>query len=243
MNRIENTLTSLEVSEMVGKNHADVMRDIRRIIEHLGQSKIAESSKLFESKSSLGEYFAEDVYINAQNKELPCYRLTKKGCELFSTRMTGAKGTQFAVAYIERFNQMEENIKQVYIPKTQRELAQLALAANEETAQRLDGIETKVEDLTERFGLPATNAAILAKTRNTHIVRFLGGKDSKAYPKLAKKVFAEFGRDFKESFGVPRYDAIPLSRFEEALAYTRSWQPSYNTMSAIRITNLEFEIN
>lgn len=35
----------------------------------------------------------------------------KKGCKLFSTRMTGAKGTQFAVTYIEKFNEMEEQIK------------------------------------------------------------------------------------------------------------------------------------
>lgn len=112
MNQLENTLTSLEVAEMVGKDHKHVLADIRRIIEHLGEPKSGLSSKLAESKIALSEYFIEDTYINTQNKELPCYRLTKKGCELFSTRMTGAKGTQFAVAYIERFNQMEEHIKQ-----------------------------------------------------------------------------------------------------------------------------------
>lgn len=39
------------------------------------------------------------------------YTITKKGCELFATRMTGAKGTQFAVTYIEKFNEMEEQLK------------------------------------------------------------------------------------------------------------------------------------
>lgn len=100
MNQLENTLTSLEVADMVGRDHGKVMRDIARIIEQLGEAKNGSS------------YFTEDTYISTQNKELPCYRLTKKGCELFSTRMTGAKGTQFAVAYIERFNQMEQHIKQ-----------------------------------------------------------------------------------------------------------------------------------
>lgn len=103
-------------------------------------------------------------------------------------------------------------------------------------------VQDKVTDLTERFGLPATNAAILNNTRNVHIIRFLGGKDSKAYRELGRKVFSEFGRDFKDNFGVPRYDAIPLSQYDEAIAYTKSWQPSYNTMISIRNTNMQIEL-
>lgn len=104
-------------------------------------------------------------------------------------------------------------------------------------------VQDKVTDLTERFGLPATNAAILKNTRNIHIIRFLGGKGSKAYHELGRKVFSEFGRDFKDNFGVPRYDAIPLSQYDEAIAYTKSWQPSYNTMISIRNTNMQIEFN
>jgi len=64
---------------MVGKRHDNVMRDIATIISHLGgQLKIEES------------YFIESTYTNNQNKQQPCYQLTKKGCELFATRMTGA---------------------------------------------------------------------------------------------------------------------------------------------------------
>lgn len=99
MNQLEKTLTSLEVAEMVGREHRNVMQDIRKIIDQLGQLKNQQS------------YFIESTYTNSQNKTLPCFRLTKKGCELYSTRMTGEKGTKFAVAYIERFNQMESHIK------------------------------------------------------------------------------------------------------------------------------------
>ena len=91
----QKTLTSLEVAEMVGREHKNVMKDIRRFSEHLGQHK------------STPSYFTASTYANAQNKQQPCYLLTKKGCELYGTRMTGAKGTQFAAQYIERFNEME----------------------------------------------------------------------------------------------------------------------------------------
>src|SRR5699024_4479894 len=99
MNQLEKTLTSLEVAEMVGRRHDQVMRDIDNIIGHLinGDHKNVES------------YFIASSYKNLQNKEYPSFLLTKKGCELYSTRMTGEKGTQFAVAYIERFNKMENH--------------------------------------------------------------------------------------------------------------------------------------
>src|SRR5699024_12166474 len=97
MKVLENTITSLEVAEMVGREHKEVLRDIRNIITHLGERKIAQS------------YFISATYTNSQNRVMPSYRLTKKGCELYATRMTGEKGTQFAVAYIERFNKMENH--------------------------------------------------------------------------------------------------------------------------------------
>ncbi|MBQ0138613.1 MAG: Rha family transcriptional regulator [Kurthia sp.] len=47
------TISSLEVAEMVRRQHKDVMRDIRNIIEHLGgERKIAQS------------YFIESIYAN-----------------------------------------------------------------------------------------------------------------------------------------------------------------------------------
>src|SRR5690625_2676246 len=107
MNQLEKTITSLEVAEMVGRPHDNVLKDIRRTIQHLGDVKSYES------------YFIESIYTNTQNKVLPSYKLTKKGCELYSTRMTGEKGTQFAAAYIERFNKMENHIKQNEIDTTQ----------------------------------------------------------------------------------------------------------------------------
>lgn len=112
MNQLEQAINSVEVAGMVGRDHKEVLRDIRNIISQLAGSKIA-----------LGDYFTETTYLDANKQERPCYDCTKKGCELYSTRMTGAKGTQFAVAYIERFNQMEEHIKEQpkKIATTQRE--------------------------------------------------------------------------------------------------------------------------
>lgn len=137
----------------------------------------------------------------------------------------------------------EKELKLRQLPMTlDQQIAAIATGYGS-VKQELVEVQDKVTDLTERFGLPATNAAILKSTRNIHIIRFLGGKGSKAYHELGRKVFSEFGRDFKDNFGVPRYDAIPLSKYDEAIAYTKSWQPSYNTMISIRNTNMQIEFD
>lgn len=138
MNQLEKTLTSLEVAEMVGREHNNVMKDIRRIIEQLGEVKSYQS------------YFIESTYTNSQSKTFPSYLLTKKGCELYSTRMTGEKGTQFAVAYIERFNEMEQHINK---PMSQLEIMQLQVNQLVEHENRLSTVERKQDSISELISL------------------------------------------------------------------------------------------
>ena len=40
-NLTRNTITSMEVEEMVGKEHKELLRDIRRYVSQLDESKIA----------------------------------------------------------------------------------------------------------------------------------------------------------------------------------------------------------
>lgn len=99
MSKIEQVLTSIEVAQMVGKEHKGLLRDIRRYCEQLGESKIA-----------LTDFFSESTYITAQNKTMPCYLVTKKGCEFIAHKLTGQKGTEFTARYINRFHEMEHEI-------------------------------------------------------------------------------------------------------------------------------------
>lgn len=234
MNQNKQVLTSLEVAEIVGRAHNEVLKDIRQIIKDLGEGSFPLSSESIDIK----DFFEESRYLSMQNKKLPCFLVTKEGCEVYGNRMTGVKGTQFTFRYVNRFNKMEQQLKVQNQPMSLDEKIATIASGYGNMREEIGVVKEKVEDLSERFGLPATNAAILSHVRNGHIVHYLGGKDTKAYQKLSRKVFSEFGRDFKENFEVPRYDAIPLSQFDEALAYTKSWQPSFNTKEAIRKMNL-----
>lgn len=156
MNQLENTLTSLEVAEMVGRRHDHVLADIRQIISDLGEPKSGGSSETID----INTFFVESTYRSAQNKELPCYLVTKQGCEVFGNRMTGAKGTQFTVGYVGRFNQMEQHIKQQpdisnLSPELQMFNQMFQAVANQE--QKLLEVNDKVDNISEIVALNTAN--------------------------------------------------------------------------------------
>ena len=91
------TLTSMEVAQMVGKEHKNLVRDIRRYCEQLAETKI-----------ELGDFFTESTYLDANNQNRPCFMVTKKGCEFIAHKLTGQKGTEFTACYINRFHEMED---------------------------------------------------------------------------------------------------------------------------------------
>ena len=76
-------------------------------------------------------------------RERVCYDLTKKGCELYATRMTGSDGTLFAVAFVEVFNEMEEQLKPK-LPTTYRDaLAELLYQVDENERLALENEQMK----------------------------------------------------------------------------------------------------
>lgn len=96
----EQTITSLEVAEMVGKEHNDLMKDIRRYLSQMAQGNIPQS-----------DFFVESTYKSKRGKQYPCYRVTKKGCEFIANKLTGTKGAVFTARFINRFHDMEDYIK------------------------------------------------------------------------------------------------------------------------------------
>lgn len=63
------TMTSLEIAEVTGKRHSDVMRDIRNLLTQ-----------------GVGERnFALTSYTDKSNRQSPCYELTKKGCLILAS--------------------------------------------------------------------------------------------------------------------------------------------------------------
>jgi len=99
--RIPGTLESREVAKMIGKEHKNLLANIRTYIQYMegGQLRIQPS-----------DFFVESTYINEQNKQMPCFLVTKQGCETIAHKLTGAKGIQFTALYVAKFNAMEQGL-------------------------------------------------------------------------------------------------------------------------------------
>lgn len=122
---------SREVAEMVGKQHAHLMRDIK------GYADIIENSN--ESRFGLVDFFIPSTYTDGKGETRPCYLITKKGCDMVANKMTGEKGVLFTAAYVTAFEKMQQKLKTPLSPAEQL-LAQAQLMVEQE--QRIQALET-----------------------------------------------------------------------------------------------------
>jgi Rha family phage regulatory protein len=90
---------SREVAEAVGKRHHDLLRDIGRYISYMEKS--------IESKIAFNDFFLESSYVDSIGRTLPCYLISKMGCEMVANKLTGERGVLFTAAYVTKFNEME----------------------------------------------------------------------------------------------------------------------------------------
>ncbi|MDZ4485220.1 Rha family transcriptional regulator [Bacillus cereus] len=125
-NQEVNYIDSLEVAEMVGKQHKHLLRDIDKYLEVFLTNPNMDSLK----------YFVTAKYLDLKGEPRRKYLLTRKGCELVANKMTGEKGILFTVAYIDRFHEMEKAIEQPALPTTYKE-ALLQLVEQVEATEKL----------------------------------------------------------------------------------------------------------
>ena len=101
-------IDSREVARMMGIPHQSVLE----YIEGKESNGVIGIAKVIAKRgTNIGSYFIESSYLNDMNKKCRCYLVTKKGCELLGNKQQGEKGILFSIAYVERFNEMEKELK------------------------------------------------------------------------------------------------------------------------------------
>lgn len=119
------TLTTLEVAEMMEVSHNDILRKIEGRKDRKGYIQI-----LGESQMAVTDYFIKSTYRTEQNKEMPCYEVTRLGCDFLANKFTGEKGVIFTARYVKRFHDMENQIKQIPLTEQPGEVAKLINAVS-----------------------------------------------------------------------------------------------------------------
>ncbi|MDC2866528.1 Rha family transcriptional regulator [Bacillus sp. BP-3] len=92
--------TSRQIAKDFGKEHFNVTRDIENLLKN-------------EPLKNEGlKYFIPSSFVHRGN-EYKEYKLTKDGFTLLAMGFTGAKALQFKIDYINEFNSMEAQLKEI----------------------------------------------------------------------------------------------------------------------------------
>ena len=119
------------VAEVFGKEHRNVVRDIKNLIE--GGVLKNEQTPMFE----------ETTYINEQNKEQPMFIMNRDGFTLLAMGFNGKKAMEFKLKYIEAFNAMKRHIEQSKPSVPQNYLEALKSLVKAEEEKQLLALENK----------------------------------------------------------------------------------------------------
>ncbi|EGO7909047.1 phage regulatory protein [Enterococcus faecalis] len=220
--------SSLQVAETFGKEHRAVLKAIDDLKEGLAQK--------------YADLFCEDTYIHPQNKQ--AYRVVYMNRDGFTLAVLGFNNTQkvleFKLKYIEAFNQMEKEIQQPKLPTSQRQLAMLALSANEETNERVDVIEKEVADLKDNQKIGADDYGYLSRRVHQRVAEVARG-----FGKITKeqrgKLYKDINSGIKQITGVGTRSQLREKHYPMVIEYINDWEPSTATKTVVR--QMSFDLN
>lgn len=229
---IEQTITTLEIAEMMGVEHYKVLRKLEGDTRTKGIIKI-----LADSKIGVSDYFQESRYVDASGKENKCYKVTKMGCDFLANKFTGEKGVLFTAKYVKRFAEMQNVIQNNLLDGVSDELKAIIMQD-----KRMNVFEGRIENLENTMNIDYEQQQTLNNLVSKTVIEVLGGKDSNAYKEIGKKVFAECNRDYKNYFKVNARSNTPRLKFEDAKQYIEQWQPCNNTKLLIKNCNSQLDL-
>ena len=224
---LEQTITTLEIAEMMGVEHSKILRKLE------GDSRVKGIlAILSEAKIGVADYFQESTYLDAQGKNRKCYKVTKMGCDFLANKFTGEKGVLFTAKYVKRFAEMQNVIQNNLLDGVSDELKAIIMQD-----KRMNVFEGRIENLENTMNIDYEQQQTLNNLVSKTVIEVLGGKDSNAYKEIGKKVFAECNRDYKNYFKINSRANTPRLKFEEAKEYIEQWQPCNNTKLLIKNCN------
>lgn len=213
----QKTLTSMEVAEMIEKDHSKLLRDIRQYCEYLNEAKIG-----------LVDFFVDSTYKDGKGEIRPCFEITKKGCDMIANKLTGAKGTIFTALYVRRFEEMEQTLLNGISPELQAIIMQ---------DKKLVQHDERIKALEETKYISPLQKKKLTKMINELVMKACGGKDTQAYKKISKKLYSSLNHKVFEKFSISQRAEIPFIKYDEAVEFISNWYPDFDQKIEIKKLN------
>lgn len=174
--------------------------------------------------------------VHPQNKQhIQNYAMLLDMAKHLAIQTQSEKGFEVRTYFIE----VEKRYKQP-IPLTIREQAKLALAANEETNERVDAVVKDVEYLKSEVRLESSNYSFIGKRVSQKINEVIQGRSLN--PKAQAPLRKELNGDIATLVGVRTRTQIKEKDFDRVVDFIDRWQPSTLAMDIVRQLELELEV-
>ena len=138
---------SLELAEVFGKNHKNVLRAIDKLPDD-------------EFKSA---NFIRHSYLDKTGRVLPCYNLTRDGFSLLVMGFTGERAYQWKIEFIKAFNTMEAELRRQVVIRYTDKIADLEASQILQTKRHADQINGYKGQLAKHNAVIASLKNELAK--------------------------------------------------------------------------------
>lgn len=216
--------TSREIATNFNKRHSDVLE------------KINKTKAKTNSTEKSAQYFIASKYVDTSGKENKEYLLTKDGFSLIVMGFTGSKALQFKMAYIDKFNEMENTLKEQSTKLTGVEPQVLQLAqgmqiigqvvgsiqktinnVQEFVKDSLNSKDIQIDRTAEMIGLRDKNTKMLSSTLKDKISELIGIRitaTNQIYKNMKNRVFKEYN--------VFKWEDIPIGQYNKVYAYIDS---------------------
>lgn len=214
--------TSLVVAEAFEKNHKDVMRAI---------------SNKFDSAQNCAQYkkmFTPGFYQDTSGKKNKMYYMNRDGFTFIAMGFTGRKADEFKLKYIQAFNKMEEYIKQQeQLPTSPTEMLRLAIASNLETADKVEALNTRMDEFEQNALLDSGEYGRLAKEINAEVNYYISVHHLELNQKQRSQLYKDINRGIHEVTGVSTRTQLRKKDWDIVHKYLRQWTPSAATLVMI----------
>lgn len=206
------TMSSLQIAELTGKQHAHVMRDIRKMVETISKANESTSGLVdseyhrgdrtqykylsertqntlldFAFGKNVSQYqITETVYTDAKGEKRAMYNLNKKACLLLAS----GYDVVLRAKIIDRWEELERaNISQFQIPQTFAEALRLAAEQQEQIEEQQKLLVAQGQTIADQ------NAAIEELyQRTSYLDQILASKSTVTTTQIAQ----DYGMSAKE---------------------------------------------
>ncbi|MGE6717862.1 Rha family transcriptional regulator [Peribacillus frigoritolerans] len=201
---------SLRIAEVFGKDHNNVLKDIRKQIDYVGEE--------------FGQVnFHQSSYINLQNKEMPKFDLTEDAFTLVAMSYNTREAVQMKVKFIQEFKRIKEELTK---PKvlTDREQLIASMKLSLETAEEIEVIKNDVEFIKHQVSEELTLNHGQQQTLHHEIKKRVESIQDD-YDLTKREIYSQIHSHLRRAFSAPKYIFVKRKDYEEAVSWVKTWRP------------------